>query len=108
MKAQSLTTRVLRGTIFVTLVTALAGAATAALLARGLWQAHERRALLNLAAGLAQAVEREAVEEERTPESAATDALRESVTPGYRAEIWRGPGPAAPSPPPPSRGPRRA
>src|SRR5256712_4951999 len=105
MKAQSLTTRVLRGTIFVTLVTALAGAATAALLARGRWQAPERRALLNLAAGLAQAVEREAVEEERTPESAATDALRESVTSGYRAEVWRGQVLIAASPPGPSVGP---
>ncbi|OLC53975.1 MAG: hypothetical protein AUH92_04870 [Acidobacteria bacterium 13_1_40CM_4_69_4] len=105
MKAQSLTTRVLRGTIFVTLVTALAGAATAALLARGLWQAHQRRALLELAAGLAQAVEREAVEEGRTPDSAATDALRESVTSGYRAEVWRGQVLVAASPPGPPVGP---
>jgi len=91
--------------VFATLVTALAGAATAALLARGLWQAHERRALLDLAAGLAQAVEREAVEEERTPESAAADALRESVTSGYRAEIWRGQVLVAASPAGPSIGP---
>ncbi|HYS78341.1 MAG TPA: HAMP domain-containing sensor histidine kinase [Candidatus Dormibacteraeota bacterium] len=105
MRAQSLTSRVLRGTVFVTLVTALAGAATAALLARSLWQAHERRALLDLAAGLAQAVEREAVEEERTPDSAASDALRESVTSGYRAEVWRGPVLVAASPPGPSVGP---
>src|SRR5206468_7878980 len=90
VKAHSLTTRVLRGTVFVTLVTALAGAATAALLARGLWQAHEHRTLLDLAAGLAQAVEREGAEEGTTPESAAVEALRESVTSGHRAEVWRG------------------
>ena len=90
MRAQSLTTRVLRGTVFATLVTALAGAATAALLARGLWQAHEHRTLLDLAAGLAQAVEREGAEEGTTPESAAVEALRESVTSGHRAEVWRG------------------
>ena len=79
MKAHSLTTRVLRGTVFVTLVTALAGAATAALLARSLWQAHEHSTLLELAEGLAQAVDREAAEEGTTPESAAAEALRTSV-----------------------------
>jgi len=91
--------------VFVTLVTALAGAATAALLARRLWQAHEHSTLLDLAAGLAQAVEREAVEEERTPDSAAVDALRESVTSGYRAEVWRGQVLIAASPPGPLVGP---
>jgi len=105
VKAHSLTTRVLRGTVFVTLVTALAGAATAALLARSLWQAHEHSTLLELAEGLAQAVEREAVEEDRTPDSAAVDALRESVTSGYRAEVWRGQVLIAASPPGPSVGP---
>jgi len=105
VKTHSLTNRVLRGTVFATLITALSGAATAALLARGLWQAHEHRALLDLAAGLAQAVEREAVEEDRTQESAATDALRESVTSGYRAEVWRGDVLVASSPPGPTVGP---
>ena len=105
MKAQSLATRVVRGTVFVTLITALAGAASAALIARRLWQAHEHRALLDLAAGLTQAVEREAAEEGSTTESAATEALRESVAPGHRAEVWRGQVLVAASPPGPPIGP---
>src|SRR5206468_4843228 len=90
MSARSLTTRVLRGTVFVALATALAGAATATLIARGLWEAHERSALRDLAAGLAGAVERESAEEGGTLDAAVAEALRESVTAGQRAEVWRG------------------
>src|SRR5437867_7950485 len=99
MKARSLTTRVLRGTILVTLVTALAGAATAGLIARSLWLANERRALRDLAAGLAQAVQREGAESSSSPDAAATETMRESVTAGRRAEVWRGSSLIAASPP---------
>jgi signal transduction histidine kinase len=99
MSARSLTTRVLRGTVFVALATALAGAATATVIARGLWEAHERRALRDLAAGLAGAVEREAAEEGGTLDAAVAEALRESVTAGQRAEVWRGSVLVASSPP---------
>src|SRR5439155_11684824 len=85
MTPRSLTTRVLRGTVFVALATALAGAATATLIARGLWEAHERGALRDLAAGLAGAVERESAEEGGTLDAAVAEALRESVTAGQRA-----------------------
>jgi signal transduction histidine kinase len=90
VRPASLTTRFLRGTVFVALVTALAGAATASLIARSLWQAHERRVLKDLAAGLAKAVEREAAEERTSLDLASKEALRESVTAGYRAEVWQG------------------
>jgi two-component system, OmpR family, sensor kinase len=90
MNARSLTTRVMRGTVFVALATALAGAATATLIARGLWQAQERRALRDLAAGLAGAVAREAAEEGGTLDAAVSEALRESVPAGHHAEVWRG------------------
>ncbi len=99
MNARSLTTRVLRGTVFVALVTALAGAGTATLIARGLWEAHERRALRDMAAGLAGAVAREAAEEGGTLDAAVSEALRESVTAGQRAEVWRGTVLVASSPP---------
>jgi len=99
MSARSLTTRVLRGTVFVALATALAGAATATLIARGLWEAHERGALRDLAAGLAGAVERESAEEGGTLDAAVAEALRESVTAGQRAEVWRGSVLVASSPP---------
>jgi two-component system, OmpR family, sensor kinase len=99
MKARSLTTRVLGGTILVTLVTALAGAATAASIARSLWLSNERRALRHLAAGLAQAVQREGAESSGSPDAAAAETMRESVTAGRRAEVWRGPNLIAASPP---------
>jgi signal transduction histidine kinase len=102
---QSLTSRVLRGTVFVTLVSALAGAATASLLARGLWQAHEHGVLRDLAAGLVKSIDREAAEDGGTLDAAAADALRESVTPGHRAEVWRGDVLVAESPAGPSAGP---
>ena len=104
MKARSLTTRVLGGTILVTLVTALAGAATAGLIAKSLWIASERRALRDLAAGLAQAVQREAAESSISPDAAAAEAMRESVTAGRRAEVWRGSILVAASPPEPPAG----
>ena len=113
MRSLSLTARIVRSTLFVSLVTALAGAATATVLARGLWRANERRVLRELATGLEEAVEREAAEPGSTPDSAAAEALRESVTVGHRAEVWRGatlvaaslPGPPV-GPPDPAR--RRA
>ena len=108
MSAPSLTTRLLRSTVFVALVTVLAGAATASLIARGLWQAHERRALGNVTMGLAGAVEREAGEEGEGWDAAAAEALRESVTGGYRAEVWRGNVRLAANPPGPPLGPPAA
>jgi signal transduction histidine kinase len=91
--------------IFVALATALAGAATASLIATRLWQAHERRELRGLVSGLAEAVEREAAEEGTTLDVAASEALRETVTAGNRAEIWRGKDLVASSPPGPLLGP---
>ncbi len=105
MKARSLTSRVLRGMVFVALATSLAGAATASLIATRLWQAHERRELRDLAGGLVRAVEREATEEGSTLEVAAAEALRETVTAGDRAEVWRGETLIASSTPGPSLGP---
>ena len=105
MTPRSLTGRILRGTVFVALVTALAGAATASVIARGLWRAHERRALLELGAGLAQAMAREAREEGTAPDAAAAEALRESVAAGRRAEVWRGATLVAAVPPGPVLGP---
>jgi two-component system OmpR family sensor kinase len=90
VRALPISFRVVRGTVFVALITALAGAATASLIARGLWRAHERRALVDLAGGLEQAVRRESGEEGTTLEVAAAEALRESVTAGHRAEVWKG------------------
>ncbi len=105
MSARTLTTRVLRGTVFVALATALAGAATATLIARSLWEAHERIALRDLATGLAEAVRREAAEERVALEVAAAEALRESVTAGQHAEVWRGDVLVASSPPGSTLGP---
>jgi signal transduction histidine kinase len=110
VRPRSLTARIIRSTVFVSLVTALAGAATATLLVNGLWRANERRLLHDLAAGLEEAVEREAAEEGTTPATAAAEALRESVTVGHRAEVWKGqtlvaaslPGPVV-GPPDPAR-----
>jgi len=99
MMAQSFTTRLLRGTLLVTLITALAGAATAALIARGLWMANERGSLRELAAGLEQAAQREAAESASSPDAAAAETMRESVTAGRRAEVWRGSTLIAASPP---------
>ena len=99
MMAQSFTTRLLRGTLLVTLITALAGAATAALIARGLWMANERGSLRELAAGLDQAAQREAAESAGSPDAAAAETMRESVTAGRRAEVWRDSTLIAASPP---------
>ena len=105
MTARTLTARVLRGTVFVALATALAGAASATLIARSLWEAHERAALRDLASGLVEAVRREAAEEGVALDAAAAEALRESVTAGQRAEVWRGAVLVASSPPGPPLGP---
>lgn len=89
MKTRSLTTRLVGGTILVALLAALAGAATAALLSRGLWQAREQQVLRAMAADLERATSREASEEGWSLERAAPEALRESVLSGHRVEVWR-------------------
>ncbi|HWX24253.1 MAG TPA: hypothetical protein VN083_04390, partial [Vicinamibacteria bacterium] len=93
------------GTVIVALLTAFAGATTAAFIARGLWQAGERRTLAELAQALAEAIERESREEGWTLERAAPEAVRESVMGGRRVEVWRGATLVAASLPGPPLGP---
>ena len=89
MKTRSLALRFMTGAQVVALLTALAGAASAALFAHDLLEVREKRELRTEAAGLAGAIARE-LGEVGTSEMAATEAVRESVTSGHRVEIWRG------------------
>lgn len=90
MSAGSIVSRVTRGTILASLITAVTLASAAAAIAFKIWRAREERALQQSAAALAQAVEREALDESWTLEQAAPEALRESGITGYRIEIWAG------------------
>jgi signal transduction histidine kinase len=105
VRTRSLIARVVWGTVIVALLTAFAGATTAAFIARGLWQAGERRTLAELAQALAEAIERESREEGWTLERAAPEAVRESVMGGRRVEVWRGATLVAASLPGPPLGP---
>ena len=89
MRARSLTTRVVLATVVVAMLAALAGSAAATLIARSLWQSREERMLRDTAAGMADAIHREAREDPSRLEHGAREAIRESVTLGYRVEVWR-------------------
>jgi len=89
MRARSLTTRVVLATVVVAMLAALAGSAAATLIARSLWHSREERMLRDTAAGMADAIHREAREDPSRLEHGAREAIRESVTLGYRVEVWR-------------------
>src|SRR5262245_43763368 len=89
MRARSLTTRVVRSTVVVAMLAALAGSAAAAFIARSLWRSREVRMLQDTVAGMADAIHREARHDPGRLERGAREAIRESVTVGYRVEVWK-------------------
>ena len=82
--------RVTRGTVLASLITAVALAAASAIITFWLWRAREQRALGDTVTALAAAVEREAVDEKSSLEKAAAEAIRESGVTTYRIEAWQG------------------
>jgi signal transduction histidine kinase len=89
MKARSLTTRVVLSAVAVAMLAALAGSAAAAFIARSLWRSREARLLHDTVAGMADAIHREARHDPGRLEHGAREAIRESVTVGYRVEVWK-------------------
>lgn len=88
MSAGSIVSRVARGTLLASLITAVTLAAAAALISHWLWRAGEARALEQAAAALGAATRREAADEGWPLQRAAPEALRESGLSGYRIEVW--------------------
>jgi two-component system sensor histidine kinase MprB len=86
----SIVSRVTRGTVLASLITAVTLAAAAATLTFWLWRVREERALRQTVVALAEAVEREALDEKWPVEKAAPEAIRESSVTGYRIEVWAG------------------
>jgi two-component system heavy metal sensor histidine kinase CusS len=85
----SIVARVVRATVFVAVVSALALAAVAAVTAGILWQSSERKFLADTASAVHKAAEREAAEEGTPLEVAAPEALKDLATVGCQVEIWR-------------------
>jgi signal transduction histidine kinase len=90
VKRGSVVTRVTRGTVLASLITALTLAVAAAAITFWLWRAREQRALAQTVAAVSAAVDREARDEQATRAQAAPEAIRESGVTGYRIEIWQG------------------
>lgn len=88
MSRRPMASRVTRGMAVVAVVSALMLAGAAAGTAWLLWKADQRQQLRDEAESLVSAVVREAHEDRRTLEAAAPEALRESVVPGVRVEVW--------------------
>ena len=86
----SIVSRVTRGTVLASLITAVTLASAAAVITFWLWRAREQRAVLQTVVALAGAVEREAADEKWSLEQAAPEAVRESGVTGYRIEVWEG------------------
>ena len=107
MRRDSLGSRVTRGTILASLITAVTLAAASAIITFWLWKAREQRALHETVAALAAAVERESVDEKSSLETAAAEAIRESGVTIYRLEAWQGDRLVAANLPGPPLGPLR-
>ena len=90
MRGDSIVSRVTRGTVLASLITAVALAGASATITFWLWRAREQRALQDTVAALAAAVERESVDEHSSLETAAAEAIRESGVTTYRIEAWQG------------------
>ena len=87
---ESIVTRVVRGTVFVALLSSLVLASTAAIVARVLWRSSEERELEATLSALVRVIQAEAVEDKTTIEKAAPDAIDESALVGFRIEVWNG------------------
>lgn len=91
MKSATIRARVFWAIVAVSLVSSLALAATATLVARILWQEREERLLRNTAHAVATAIRHEADEEGWSFEQAAPEAVGESLLLDYEVEVWKGP-----------------